>query len=154
MSLIHKKYKDIHRLKATYANDFSIGNHIIIQEKIDGANACIRYDSENGQIIAQSRKCILSDGNTLRGFYTWVKSLNPKQFSILGDRFLIFGEWLVPHSVKYPNEVYNKFYVFDVYDTKKKNTYHKQTLMILRTPLICSTCRHFMMADLHHGITF
>ena len=59
LNLIHKKYKDIHRLKTTYANDFSIGNHIIIQEKIDGANACIRYDLENDQIIAQSRKCIL-----------------------------------------------------------------------------------------------
>lgn len=120
LNLIHKKYKDIHRLKTTYANDFSIGNHIIIQEKIDGANACIRYDLENDQIIAQSRKCILSDGNTLRGFYTWAKSLNTKQFSILGNRFLVFGEWLVPHSIKYPNEDYNKFYVFDVYDAEKE----------------------------------
>ena len=45
LNLIHKKYKDIHRLKTTYANDFSIGNHIIIQEKIDGANAPVYVEA-------------------------------------------------------------------------------------------------------------
>lgn len=124
--VIHKKYKNIQRLKLSYANDFKQDDHIIIQEKIDGANACIQYDLNTKKLIAQSSNAILSENNTLRGFYTWVKSLDTSLFSILGDRFLVFGEWLVHHSVKYPDEAYNAFYMFDVYDNEKEE-YLQQT---------------------------
>ena len=47
----------------------------------------------------------------------YVQSLDVKAFAeILGDRYIIFGEWLVPHSVKYPEDMYKKFYMFDVWD--------------------------------------
>ena len=29
----------------------------------------------------------------------------------------MFGEWLVPHTVKYPNDKYNHAYFYDIYDT-------------------------------------
>lgn len=47
---------DIQRIKPEYADGFSVGDYIVIQEKVDGANAAIRYDSETDTIVAQSRK--------------------------------------------------------------------------------------------------
>lgn len=55
----HKKFMDIERLKPTFADGFQKGDYILIQEKIDGANAAIRYDFKTDSIIAQSRKTFL-----------------------------------------------------------------------------------------------
>ena len=55
----HKKFMDIERLKPTFADGFQKGDYIVIQEKIDGANAAIRYDFKTDNIVAQSRKNIL-----------------------------------------------------------------------------------------------
>lgn len=91
----HKKFMDIERIKEGYAYGFHKGDHIIIQEKIDGANCAVRYDSETDEIIAQSRKNILSLSNNLRGFWEWSQTLDKKLVkSILGDNLVLFGEWL------------------------------------------------------------
>lgn len=114
----HKKFIDIQSIKPEYANGFNIGDYIIIQEKIDGANAAIRYDSETDTIVAQSRKNILNLSNNLRGFYEWSQTLDKALVkSVLGDNLILFMEWLVPHTVAYPNERYNHSYCYDVYNT-------------------------------------
>lgn len=118
----HKKYIDIEVAKEKNISEFLPGDHIIIQEKIDGANAAIRYDAENDIIVAQSRNNILDSSNNLRGFYEWTQTLSEDTKaaikSLLGETSLIFGEWLIPHSVKYPDERYNHFYMYDIYDTE------------------------------------
>lgn len=116
--MTHKKFMDIERFKESYANGFEKGDYIIIQEKIDGANAAVRYDPETDTVIAQSRKNILSLQNNLRGFWEWTQTLDKDLIkSVLGDNLIAFCEWLVPHSVKYPEEKYNHAYFYDVYDT-------------------------------------
>lgn len=112
-----KKYVDIERLKDKYALAFSKGEHITITEKIDGANASIGF--EDGELSCFSRKQKLSPENTLRGFYTLVQTFDAEKFrEVLGDRYIIFGEWLVSHTIKYPATRLSKFYVFDVWDTE------------------------------------
>lgn len=114
----HKKFMDIERIKETNTNGFEKCDEIIIQEKIDGSNAAIRYDSENDCVVAQSRKQILSVSNNLRGMYEWSQTLDKDRVrEVLGDNLCLFGEWLVPHTVKYPDEKYNQFYAYDIYDT-------------------------------------
>lgn len=114
----HKKFMDIQRIKPEYANVFNVGDYIIIQEKIDGANAAIRYNSETDTIVAQSRKNILNIENNLRRFYEWSQTLDKALVkSVLGDNLILFMEWLVPHTVVYPNERYNHAYCYDVYNT-------------------------------------
>lgn len=49
--MIHKKFMDIQRIKTEYADGFSVGDYICIQEKVDGANTAIRYDSELDMIL-------------------------------------------------------------------------------------------------------
>lgn len=112
-----KKYVDIERLKDKYALAFSKGEHITISEKIDGANASIGF--EDGELSCYSRKQKLSPENTLRGFYTLVQTFDAEKFrEVLGNRYVIFGEWLVSHTIKYPATRLSKFYVFDVWDTE------------------------------------
>ena len=112
-----KKYLDIERCKESYASTFEVGEPIVIQVKIDGSNASIAYDSKTNSLVAFSRRQMLNEMNTLNGFWNYVQSLDVKTFAeILGDRYIIFGEWLVPHSVKYPEDMYKKFYMFDVWD--------------------------------------
>ena len=112
-----KKYLDIERCKESYASTFEVGEPIVIQVKIDGSNASIAYDSKTNSLVAFSRRQILNEMNTLNGFWNYVQSLDIKTFAeVLGNRYIIFGEWLVPHSVKYPEDMYKKFYMFDVWD--------------------------------------
>lgn len=114
----HKKFMDIQRIKEGIVDNFQIGDTIYITEKIDGANAAIRYDSETNTVVAQSRKNILNISNNLRGFYEFSQALNVNKVrEVLDNNLICFGEWLVPHTVKYPNEAYNNFYAFDVYNT-------------------------------------
>lgn len=113
------KYVDIERLKAKYSDVFSVGEKVVIETKIDGANCSFTYNPETNKIEAFSRKQKLSKTNTLRGFYDYVMKFDPELIRQLTEngRYIIFGEWLVPHTVKYSESMYNKFYMFDVYDT-------------------------------------
>lgn len=115
-----KKYVDIERLKDKYALAFKQGEHIICQEKIDGANASIRYDAETGSLAAFSRRQRLTEDNNLQGFYAYVLTLDPVKWADVtsNGRFIVFGEWLVKHTIKYPDDLMRKFYVFDVWDTE------------------------------------
>lgn len=115
-----KKYLDIERCKQKYAETFNVGEDIVIQEKIDGSNASIRYDEESGTLKAFSRRLELSADNTLNGFWDYVQTLNLDIFKeILGSRYIVFGEWMgAKHAIKYPENVYGKFWTFDVWDTQ------------------------------------
>lgn len=113
-----KKYKDIERLKDKYAPAFKVGEHITITEKIDGANASIVVN-EDGTLTACSRRNELNQNNTLQGFYDFVQTLDASIVSAaLTSRYILFGEWLVKHTIRYPEDKMKQFYVFDVYDTK------------------------------------
>lgn len=113
-----KKYKDIERLKDKYAPAFKVGEHITITEKIDGANASIVVN-EDGTLTACSRRNELNQNNTLQGFYDFVQTLDASIVSAaLTSHYILFGEWLVKHTIRYPENKMKQFYVFDVYDTE------------------------------------
>lgn len=71
-----KHYLDIERLKQKDFDLFSKGELIIIEEKIDGANASFTYNQEKNEVIAFSRKQQLSSSNNLRGYWKWVQTLD------------------------------------------------------------------------------
>lgn len=115
-----KRYIDIERLKDRYAMAFKTGEHITVSEKIDGANASIHYNPETGAFEAFSRRNKLNELNTLQGFYVFVLTLDPVKWAdaTSNGRYIVFGEWLVKHTIKYPDEFLRTFYVFDVWDTE------------------------------------
>lgn len=86
--------------------------------KVDGTNASCWQ--EEGIIYAGSRNRLLdesSDGDN-GGFCKFIRSQsNIKSFFEKYKNLRLFGEWLIPHSLKtYKDDAWKKFYVFDVYD--------------------------------------
>lgn len=114
-----KKYMDIQRLQVKYADVFTPGEHVVISEKIDGANSSFTYNKETDSAVAFSRKQELSETNTLRGFWNLVQTFSKDVVKTLTEdgRYIFFGEYLVSHTVPYLEPCYQKFYMFDVYDT-------------------------------------
>lgn len=109
-----RKYESVIRYgKQGTSEIFGSGEELIIEEKLDGANASMLQ--ENGKIRCFSRNRELDEHNTLRGFYQYAQQFAGK----LREGFIYYGEWLVPHKIKYPEEHLNKFYLFDVFDIKK-----------------------------------
>lgn len=114
-----KKFMDIERIKEKYATAFSVGENIVCEEKIDGANASFTYDTKTDSVASFSRNMALKPDNTLQGFYNFVGLFDKEVVKsvTLNGRYIIFGEWLVKHTIKYPEDCYNNFYMFDVWDT-------------------------------------
>lgn len=108
-----KNYAKIERLKQFNCESVVNGDYIVIQEKIDGSNASFEYDGGADCIRAYSRRKELNCSETLQGFYGYTQSLDKLA---LNKNFLYFGEWLVKHTVVYPDEKYKQFYCFDIYD--------------------------------------
>lgn len=106
-----KKYMDIVRLgHRSTIGVLNEGDDIVIQEKLDGANASFKID--NGIVVAFSRNTQLSPENNLRGFYEWTQTLDPTK---LLSGVIYFGEWLVKHKLSYGDNEH-KFYLYDIYN--------------------------------------
>lgn len=118
----HIKYISINRIKEEYEFKFCKGDKIVIQEKIDGANIAIRYDSETDMVIGQSRNNLLNEDSGFNGFIEWKNTLDKNLMkSVLGDNLVLYGEWLVQHRVIYPKDRYRNAYFYDVFDTETES---------------------------------
>lgn len=107
-----KKYHSIvrHGKNGTHET-IEEGSYIIVQEKLDGANAS--FKKENGVIRVFSRNQELDAHNTLSGFYGWVmENIDPSK---LLPKHIYFGEYLVKHKIDYGEGNMKQFYLFDVY---------------------------------------
>lgn len=108
-----KKYQHIERFGTTEVQNIELGECYIFP-KIDGTNASVWID--NGTVQAGSRKRHLSLNSDNAGFNDWV--IGQKNILDFLNEFpecRLFGEWLVPHSLKtYKDDAWKKFYVFDV----------------------------------------
>ena len=118
-----KKFMDIERVKfgdaltPSNTNGFEVGDIIQITEKWDGRNASIRYDVKTGSLVAFSRKLKLDFNNTLNGFWNYVQSLNAEDYKSTPN-YVIFGEWGVKNAIRYNQDAYGKWYVYDIYDVE------------------------------------
>ena len=119
---MENKYTHVERLTSPETEDL-LNGVCYFYPKLDGANASVEY--KNGQVIARSRNSDLSEETNLRGFYKYIQDRLPalEQFFDKFPDFIVFGEWLVPHTIKtYQKDAWNKFYVYDFYDKKPKST--------------------------------
>lgn len=90
---------------------------LVITEKVDGSNA--QVTNRGGSLSIYSHHKKLDESNTLNGFYGFV--LDRPQFEQLPSNLSLFGEWLTPHKIKYKDEAYKKYYLFDIFDFEKTN---------------------------------
>jgi hypothetical protein len=108
------KYIHLERFGTDEVDGINLGEcHIF--PKIDGTNSSV-WLGENGLCFG-SRNRELSFDNDNAGFAVWASN-QQSLFELLaalpcGSR--VFGEWLVPHSLKsYRDDAWRRFYVFDI----------------------------------------
>jgi hypothetical protein len=108
------KYQHIERLGVDEVDGIELGVcHVF--PKIDGTNSSVWLD-ENGPGSAGSRNRELSLDKDNAGFLeAIIKDSNVISYLLKHPEHRIYGEWLVPHSLKtYRDDAWRKFYVFDV----------------------------------------
>lgn len=109
-----EKYQHIERFGNIETEGIDIGECWIFP-KIDGTNGTV-FLNDNGDIQAGSRNRGLTLGRDNAGFYAHVITNDLlKRFFQDYPTWRIFGEWLVPHTLRtYREDAWYKFYVFDV----------------------------------------
>jgi ATP-dependent RNA circularization protein (DNA/RNA ligase family) len=105
------------------------GRHLVIEEKIDGANAAISF-SADGQLLLQSRGHYLTGGPRERHFAlfkAWAHAIEPELRPVLGSRYIVYGEWLYAKHTIFYDALPHYFLEFDVLD--------RETGAFLSTPM-------------------
>lgn len=124
-----KQYMHIEKFGNGEVQGIELGDCYIFP-KLDGTNASVWID-ENGLNCGSRKRQISLDADNA-GFCDYINN-GPKYdnfVEFLGNYsdLRLFGEWLVPHSLKtYSQNAWRKFYVFDVYDDFKERylSYHE-----------------------------
>jgi len=108
-----RKYQHLERFGTTEVQHIELGRAFIFP-KIDGTNASVWLDGANVQAGSRQRHLTIDSDNA--GFYKWVlEQLNLYTYLMENPTHRLFGEWLVPHSLKtYKEDAWRNFYVFDV----------------------------------------
>lgn len=114
--MAHIKYNKIYALGKDETRDYLEGDgHIVVEEKIDGANTSVWLD--NGKMCFGTRNTQIEEG--FNGFIDYVKN-HEGIHNLLAEqpRFRLFGEWLVKHTLSYNETAYREFYLYDILDEK------------------------------------
>jgi len=94
------------------------GRHLVVEEKLDGANAGISFTSD-GQPLLQSRGHYLTGGPRERQFAplkAWVATIAHLLWPRLRDRYIVYGEWLYAKHTVFYDALPHYFCEFDVFD--------------------------------------
>lgn len=105
------------KVLSEWERELFLQQEIVVEEKIDGANLGISFDSE-GNIRAQNRgACLqLPESGQWKKLGDWLTYRLDSLFEHLSDHFILFGEWCyAQHSVFY-DRLPDWFLGFDVYD--------------------------------------
>lgn len=119
-----KKYQHVERFNTDEVQDIELGTCFVFP-KIDGTNGCVWL--EDNEIHAGSRRRELSLTNDNAGFFEYVsQNENIKAYLAAHPKHRLYGEWLVPHTLKtYRDDAWKKFYIFDVVEIDEDKNYIK-----------------------------
>lgn len=111
----YRKYESVARYgKRGTTELIGSGKPLIVQEKLDGANASMLCGGDVVRCFSRNQE--LDEHNTLRGFYSYAQQFEGK----LKEGFTYYGEWLVQHKIKYHASHMQEFYLYGVYDWKNE----------------------------------
>lgn len=94
------------------------GEILTVEEKVDGANTAISFGAD-GELLLQSR------GHYMRGggreeqfslFKIWASTHRASLYSMLGKRYIMYGEWLYAKHAVYYDALPHYFMEFDIFD--------------------------------------
>lgn len=94
------------------------GQSLMVAEKLDGANCALSF-SADGTLLLQSRGHYLTGGGRERHFAlfkTWAAAHAQALHAVLGQRFVMYGEWLYAKHTIFYDCLPHYFLEFDVLD--------------------------------------
>lgn len=91
---------------------FQKGDTVMITEKIDGANTSVRRINGQLHVYGHRQELTASDPT---GFYAFIMA-HKDAFGDLDESHILFGEWLIKHTVQYRPTALRKWYLFDIFD--------------------------------------
>jgi hypothetical protein len=116
------------------------GRFLVVEEKLDGANSAISFD-EDVDLVLQSRGHVLSGGPRERQFdlfKRWANAHRGALSSVLGTRYVLYGEWLYArHTIRY-DYLPHYFLEFDVFDrdTEEFLSTDRRRALLSSTPVV------------------
>jgi hypothetical protein len=118
------------------------GRYLVVEEKMDGANCGLSFD-QSGRLRLQSRGHYLAGGPRERQFELlkgWAARYTTDLWALLGDRFVLYGEWLYgKHSIFY-TDLPHYLLEFDIYDMREDIflATEQRRQMLVSAPFIAS----------------
>ncbi|MBW8482726.1 RNA ligase family protein [Actinomadura parmotrematis] len=94
------------------------GRFLVVEEKLDGANCGVSFDA-GGQLLLQSRGHYLTGGPREKQFAplkAWAASVQHLLWPRLGERYVMYGEWLYAKHTVFYDALPHYFCEFDVLD--------------------------------------
>jgi len=92
----------------------------VIEEKMDGANSAISFIGNDLKL--QSRGHYLTGGYRERHFdlfKTWANNWTYQLRNLLGERYVMYGEWIYAKHTIYYDNLPHYWMEFDIFDTEK-----------------------------------
>ena len=121
----YRSYTHLEKLDKDVVKDILHCNHIIIQAKLDGSNACV-WDAGDGTVACGSRKRNLSTTSDNGGFYNYINTSTDPEVGFLRNfckdhpDYIVYGEFLGVPGQKLlgtiKDYVESGFFIFDVFD--------------------------------------
>ena len=105
-----------------FAYDDIADKPLIIEEKIDGANCGIGF-GEDGALLLQSRGHYLTGGPRERQFgllKRWSSMHVRDLHDVLGQRYVLYGEWMYAKHTVFYDQLPHYFLEFDVLDHERE----------------------------------
>ena len=96
--------------------------YLVIEEKLDGANAAVRF-GDDGELLLQSRGHLLRGGARERHFdlfKSWAHRHQARLRTVLGSRYVMYGEWLFAKHTIFYDQLPHYFMEFDVLDCERE----------------------------------
>ena len=97
------------------------GRHLVVEEKCDGANSAISF-SQEGELLLQSRGHYLTGGYRERHYNLmkqWANVHKDCFYEVLGDRYIMYGEWMYAKHTVFYDALEHYFLEFDIFDREK-----------------------------------
>ena len=118
------------------------GKYLVLEEKVDGANCGISF-GEDGKMYLQSRGHFLNGGYGERQFdlfKLWAGCFEDRLHRLLGDRYVMYGEWLYAKHTVFYDRLPHYFMEFDIFDKKERRFFstRKRREFLQNAPFIQS----------------
>jgi hypothetical protein len=99
-----------------------VDRNVVVEEKVDGANAAISFDAA-GNLRLQSRGHYLTGGPRERHFNLfkqWASVHCGALYEVLGDRYILYGEWLYAKHTVFYDALPHYFLEYDLLDLHRQ----------------------------------